>query len=79
MGIDMMSFSGHKIYGPKGIGALFIRSKDPKVQIDPLIHGGGHERGLRSGTLMSRALLVLVLRLKSAKKFSSRISKPNKP
>lgn len=51
MGIDLMSFSAHKIYGPKGVGALYIRSKDPKVQINPLIYGGGQERGLRSGTL----------------------------
>lgn len=50
-GIDLMSFSGHKIYGPKGIGAMYIRSKDPKVQINPLIYGGGQEKGLRSGTL----------------------------
>lgn len=51
VGVDLMSFSGHKIYGPKGVGALYIRSKDPKVQICPLIYGGGQERGLRSGTL----------------------------
>lgn len=51
MGIDLMSFSGHKLYGPKGVGALYIRSKNPKVQLNPLIYGGGQERGLRSGTL----------------------------
>jgi len=52
LGIDLMSFSGHKIYGPKGVGALYIRSRDQnKAKILPLLHGGGQERGLRSGTL----------------------------
>jgi cysteine desulfurase len=49
MNIDLMSISGHKIYGPKGIGALYVR-RNPRVKIEPLIHGGGQERGLRSGT-----------------------------
>jgi len=49
--IDLLSFSGHKIYGPKGIGALLIRSQEPKVTIAPLFHGGGQEKGLRSGTV----------------------------
>lgn len=57
MGIDLMSFSAHKIYGPKGTGALFIRSTDPKVQINPLIYGGDQERGLRSGTLNVPAIV----------------------
>lgn len=48
--IDLMSFSGHKIYGPKGIGALYVCRK-PRVRIDAQMHGGGHERGMRSGTL----------------------------
>jgi cysteine desulfurase len=51
MGIDLLSLSAHKMYGPKGIGALYIRRKDPRVRLDPLIDGGGHERGMRSGTL----------------------------
>ena len=50
-GADLLCFSSHKIYGPKGVGALFIRRKDPRVTLSPLIHGGGHERGIRSGTL----------------------------
>jgi cysteine desulfurase len=51
MGIDLMSFSAHKLYGPKGIGALYVRKKAPRVRIAAQMDGGGHERGMRSGTL----------------------------
>jgi cysteine desulfurase len=51
MNIDLMSISGHKMYGPKGVGALYVRRKSPRVQISAIIDGGGHERGMRSGTL----------------------------
>ncbi|HUY29297.1 MAG TPA: IscS subfamily cysteine desulfurase [Candidatus Binataceae bacterium] len=50
-GIDLLAMSGHKIYGPKGVGALYVRSKGPRVRLSPIIDGGGHERGMRSGTL----------------------------
>jgi cysteine desulfurase len=58
MSIDLMSFTAHKIYGPKGIGALYIRRK-PRIRLLPLIHGGGHEFGLRSGTLATHQIVAM--------------------
>ena len=51
MNIDLLSLSGHKIYAPKGVGALYVRRRNPRVRLSPIVHGGGHERGMRSGTM----------------------------
>ena len=56
MKVDLMSFSGHKTYGPKGIGALYVRRK-PRIRLEAQMHGGGHERGLRSGTLATHQIV----------------------
>lgn len=54
--VDLMTFTAHKVYGPKGIGALYIR-RNPRVRLEALIHGGGHEQGLRSGTLATHQIV----------------------
>ena len=59
MNIDLLSISGHKIYGPKGIGALYVRRKKPRVKLTAIINGGGQERGLRSGTLPAPLIVGL--------------------
>ena len=56
MKVDLLSMSAHKMYGPKGVGALYVRRK-PRVRLEAQMHGGGHERGMRSGTLATHQLV----------------------
>lgn len=67
LGIDLLCFSGHKMYAPKGIGALYVRQSDNKVKLPTFIHGGGHERGIRSGTLNVPGIIALAKACEIAK------------
>ena len=76
MGVSLMSISSHKIYGPMGVGALYVRRKNPRVRIKPIISGGGQERGMRSGiflvrfsSLLPKIFLIMVLQMVSSAHF----------
>ncbi len=66
--VDLLAASGHKLYGPKGIGLLYVRRSNPRVSIHPIMHGGGHERGLRSGTLATPSIVGFATAVSISKK-----------
>lgn len=74
---DLLSISGHKIYGPKGVGALFVRSQMPSVRLEPILHGGEHERGMRSGTLNVPGIVGLAAALEETTRKRSVENKKN--
>ncbi|MCB9763565.1 MAG: IscS subfamily cysteine desulfurase [Alphaproteobacteria bacterium] len=67
LNVDLMAISAHKMYGPKGVGALYVRRGRPRIRIEPIIHGGGHERGMRSGTLAVHQIVGMGAAAKYAK------------
>ena len=72
MNIDLLSMTAHKLYGPKGVGALYVRRKDPRVRLSPQMHGGGQERGLRSGTLYTPQIVGFGMAVEGAMAQQSR-------
>jgi len=64
--VDLLAASGHKVYGPKGIGFLYVRRSNPRVLVEPIIHGGGHEKGLRSGTLATPSVVGMAVAVEIA-------------
>ena len=79
LGIDVLALSAHKCYGPKGVGAMFVRRKDPRVSLEPLLHGGGHERGVRSGTLNVPGIVGLGVVAQMAKDWTDVYHKQVRP